>query len=153
MSKNLTKFVNHVTIKFRMRNTLSKERVQITYLLANERKIYVIEFCESLKITSDKLRTRCEISILYRCKDWWPWIKWHYHYRTALSVTLIKRKQRMCTDKTTIFPKYGSWISKTIKFNGKWLKYDINTIYSWYVSDITLIMSQNIIWYRKNNKT
>ena len=33
LSKNFTKFVNHVTIKFRMRNTLSQERFQITLIL------------------------------------------------------------------------------------------------------------------------
>jgi len=46
MSKNLTKFVNHVTIKFRMRNTLSQESFQITFVFTNARKISIIEFGE-----------------------------------------------------------------------------------------------------------
>ena len=46
MSKNLTKFVNHVTIKFQMRNTLSQESFQITFVFTNERKISRIEFGE-----------------------------------------------------------------------------------------------------------
>ena len=45
MSKNLMKSVNHVTIKFRMRNTLSQEAFQITFVF-NERKISIIEFGE-----------------------------------------------------------------------------------------------------------
>ena len=46
MSKNLTKFVNHVTIKLRMRNTLSQESFQITFVFTNERKISITEFRE-----------------------------------------------------------------------------------------------------------
>ena len=46
MSKNLTKFVNHVTIKFRTRNILSQESFQITFVFTNERKISIIEFGE-----------------------------------------------------------------------------------------------------------
>jgi len=39
MSKNnLSKFVNHVTIKYRMRNTLSQKIFQITFVRANERE-------------------------------------------------------------------------------------------------------------------
>ena len=45
MSKNLTKFINIVTIKFRMRNTLSQESFQIT-LFTDERKMSIIEFGE-----------------------------------------------------------------------------------------------------------
>ena len=45
--KNLTKFVNHVTIKFRMRNTLSQERAQNTFVFTNERNIIpIMEFGE-----------------------------------------------------------------------------------------------------------
>ena len=46
MSKNLTKFVILVTIKFRMRNTLSQESLQITFVLTDERKISIIELGE-----------------------------------------------------------------------------------------------------------
>ena len=46
MSKNLTKFVNHVTIKFRMRNTLSQESFQNTFVFTNEGKISIIKFEE-----------------------------------------------------------------------------------------------------------
>ena len=55
------------------------------------------------------------------------------------------KPQRICSNKTTILPKYGSWISKTIKLNEKWLKCGINTIYRCYVSDLILIMSKDII--------
>ena len=46
MSKNLTKFVNHVTIKVRMRTILSQESFQITFVFTNERKISIMEFGE-----------------------------------------------------------------------------------------------------------
>ena len=46
MSKKLTKFVNHVTITFRMRNTLSQERFQITFVFTNERNVSIIQFGE-----------------------------------------------------------------------------------------------------------
>jgi len=66
--------------------------------------------------------------------------------RLSLSGDRMANDLRICTNKTTIFPKCGSLNINTIKTNGKWLKYDIITFYSWHVWDITLTMSQNIIW-------
>ena len=46
MPKYLSKIVNHVTIKLWMCNTLSQKRFQVTFILANKMKIYIIELRE-----------------------------------------------------------------------------------------------------------
>jgi len=60
MPEYLSMFVNHVTIKFRMWNTMSQERFEITFILTNK-KISVIEFrkCFSRFIKSVTLFYKC----------------------------------------------------------------------------------------------
>ena len=72
MPKYLLKFVNHVTIKLWMWNTLSQKRFQVTFILTYKRKISLIELRECFlkliksvtlfqKFFCDRLITNMEI--------------------------------------------------------------------------------------------